>query len=395
MPLVSVLCVTYNHAKFIRDALESFLTQETTFPVEIVVHDDASSDGTAKLLRQCEHDYPQIFRNVYQSRNLGRQLPRASDFAAQYCRGQFIALCEGDDCWIAKDKLQKQVLLLNQNPDVSLVFHNAWVKHAKSADDRFMNSGLKEGRLALADVISRKWFAATSSVVMRKSVMTPPDTLKFCHSQDVVLQLTAALRGELYYIDEVMSVYRQHAGGISEAYRSRTEALYDDLYPNLIWMNWGWYCECCPESHLTVAATRIRHLMKMVMAHEAESTARSAAFSRTALVSALRASLERRNPGNFPESCAGKPETLSSLIDDAADQVLRDCCYADIDYYGRTGEPVECLKSFWRFRPSLPGPTKGLLKHAGLNFVRSVLKRCGSTSSGGSIKENVAGAGQA
>ncbi len=121
MPLVSVFCITYNHVNLIRDAIEGFLKQETTFPVEIFIHDDASTDGTAEIVKQYAEKYPKLFWTVLQPENQwSKGNPNAYFFALmQKQRSEFIALCEGDDYWICKNKLEKQVEILKS--DLSLV----------------------------------------------------------------------------------------------------------------------------------------------------------------------------------------------------------------------------------------------------------------------------------
>ena len=102
-PLVSICCLTYNHAPYIRDAIEGFLMQKTNFPVEILIHDDASTDGTADIIREYETRYPDIIKPIYQTENQyskGVKISREYQFSR--ARGKYIALCEGDDYWTDK-----------------------------------------------------------------------------------------------------------------------------------------------------------------------------------------------------------------------------------------------------------------------------------------------------
>lgn len=128
LPMVSITCNTYMHENFIRDAIESFLMQKTTFKVEILVHDDASTDNTADIVREYESKYPHLFRNVYQIENQYKKIPKTKKFIPRYKeRGKYIARCEGDDYWTDPYKLQKQVDFLEHNPDYVLCFHDAIV----------------------------------------------------------------------------------------------------------------------------------------------------------------------------------------------------------------------------------------------------------------------------
>ena len=118
IPLVSIDCITYNHKQYIRDAIEGFLMQITNFPVEILIHDDASTDGTAEIIREYEKQYPWLIKPVYQTEN---QYSKHNSFISiskiQYGRalGKYIAFCEGDDYWTDHYKLQKQVDFLESN----------------------------------------------------------------------------------------------------------------------------------------------------------------------------------------------------------------------------------------------------------------------------------------
>jgi glycosyltransferase involved in cell wall biosynthesis len=127
VPVVSICCITYQHVNFIRDAIEGFLMQETTFPVEILIHDDASTDGTAEIVVEYQEKYPQLFRTVLQKENQWSKRNRQPfvEFKAM-ARGEFIALCEGDDYWTCKEKLQMQVFYLEINEKYSACFHTVY-----------------------------------------------------------------------------------------------------------------------------------------------------------------------------------------------------------------------------------------------------------------------------
>jgi len=102
-PLVSICCLTYNHAPYIRDAIEGFLMQKTNFPVEILIHDDASTDGTADIIREYETRYPDIIKPIYQTENQYSKGVKISwEYQFSRARGKYIALCEGDDYWTDK-----------------------------------------------------------------------------------------------------------------------------------------------------------------------------------------------------------------------------------------------------------------------------------------------------
>ncbi len=126
-PIVSVACITYNHAKYIREAIESFLMQKTNFSYEILIHDDASTDGTDQIIKEYELKYPNLIFPTYQSENQFSKGVRRihATFVFPKCRGKYIALCEGDDYWTDPLKLQKQCEYLETNPEFGLVFTDA------------------------------------------------------------------------------------------------------------------------------------------------------------------------------------------------------------------------------------------------------------------------------
>ena len=122
-PLVSVKCMTFNHEKYISQAMDGFLMQKTTFPFEILVHDDASTDKTTDILREYEKQFPKIVKVIYEEENQWSKGYRLHHVKInKSIKGKYIATCEGDDYWIDDNKLQKQVLFLEQNSDYGLVY---------------------------------------------------------------------------------------------------------------------------------------------------------------------------------------------------------------------------------------------------------------------------------
>jgi glycosyltransferase involved in cell wall biosynthesis len=122
LPLVSICTITYNHAPFIRQCLDGFLMQKTNFPFEVLIHDDASTDGTEEIIREYEAKYPELIKPLYEKENQYLKGRRGSKiFNFPRARGKYIALCEGDDYWTDPLKLQKQVEFLEANPDYGMV----------------------------------------------------------------------------------------------------------------------------------------------------------------------------------------------------------------------------------------------------------------------------------
>jgi glycosyltransferase involved in cell wall biosynthesis len=125
-PVVSICCITYNHEKYIEDALEGFLIQKTDFPFEILINDDASTDSTADIIREYEAQYPNLIKPIYQTENQYSQGKKPNqEFNFPRAIGKYIALCEGDDYWQNSLKLEKQVDFLEKNKDYGLVHTDA------------------------------------------------------------------------------------------------------------------------------------------------------------------------------------------------------------------------------------------------------------------------------
>lgn len=122
-PLVSIVCTTYNQEKYIQQTIDGFISQIVNFPIEIIVHDDASTDSTAEIVRDYEINYPGLFHNIYRTENWYSQGKDIWGYLfTQVVRGKYIAICEGDDYWIDPYKLQKQVDFLEKNEDFGLIY---------------------------------------------------------------------------------------------------------------------------------------------------------------------------------------------------------------------------------------------------------------------------------
>ena len=120
--IVSVVCATFNHEKYIERAIDGFLMQETSFPFEIIIHDDASTDNTAEIIRGYHADYPRIVRPIYQKENqYSKNVLNPLINTVANSTGKYIAFCEGDDYWTDPLKLKKQVDFMEANPDLGLV----------------------------------------------------------------------------------------------------------------------------------------------------------------------------------------------------------------------------------------------------------------------------------
>lgn len=211
-PLVSICCMTYNQENFIKDCLEGFLIQKTNFKFEILINDDASTDQTAQIVREYENKYPHLIRGIYQNKNLYSQGIRITmHILYPQAKGKYVALCEGDDYWTDPYKLQKQVDLMEQNPDLSMCAHAANSLICGVLDE----IKLDKTELTINDIISDDWGIMTASILFRKDMLVMPEWYGKIKHGDYGLQLLLSLKGNIGYLPDNMSVYRQHFGGVS------------------------------------------------------------------------------------------------------------------------------------------------------------------------------------
>jgi RimJ/RimL family protein N-acetyltransferase/glycosyltransferase involved in cell wall biosynthesis len=212
--VVSVFVMAYNQEQFIAQALEGIIMQKTNFDFDIVVGEDCSTDNTRNIVLEYANKYPGKFKLLLHEHNVGAMANQIAILNA--CTGKYIAMCEGDDYWTDQNKLQKQIDFLESNPEFSLCFHNALVKHdgVEGKDHLFCDENVKEVTI-IEDVIA-KWYIPSVAMVFRKDLISSfPDWLKSIYNGDYALQLLLAYRGKVEYINEVMSVYRKNAGALS------------------------------------------------------------------------------------------------------------------------------------------------------------------------------------
>ena len=126
--MVSICCITYNHEKYISRAIESFLAQKVSFKFEVLIHDDASEDGTAKIIKSYQEKYPDIIKAICNTENqYSKGIAINPTFNFSRAKGKYIALCEGDDYFVDENKLEKQVDYMENHPNCHICFHNALI----------------------------------------------------------------------------------------------------------------------------------------------------------------------------------------------------------------------------------------------------------------------------
>lgn len=220
-PLVSVRTVTFRHAAYLRQCIEGVLMQRTTFPFEYVIGEDFSDDDTRAIAFEYASKYPDRIRLVTADENVGM---RANGHRIrEACRGKYHAICEGDDYWTDPLKLQKQVDLLEAHPGTVLCFHNAWVEYDAQWRDRPRHLYIQVPLPTVHTTVDllRQHFIPTASIMYRRAALVSERPLwaRQASSGDIALLLLLSLQGEFRYIDEPMSVYRKHDGGVSNVHR--------------------------------------------------------------------------------------------------------------------------------------------------------------------------------
>lgn len=218
-PMVSIFIVTYNHEKYIAQALDSAMMQKTNFDFEIIIGEDCSSDSTKSIIQEYKSKYPEIIRVFYQEKNVGRER-NTYEFTLPKCRGKYIAYLEGDDYWTDPFKLQKQIDFLEANPDYVVCFHRC--KIYDQEETTFRNDGcgflFQDINILGIDIDTElflnHWITQSLTMVYRKESFNFSVLPKYKHFRDMhhIYYLLKNSKGHLFAFEG--GVYREHFGGL-------------------------------------------------------------------------------------------------------------------------------------------------------------------------------------
>lgn len=222
--LVSIICITYNHEQYIKECLNSFLAQKVNFNIEILVHDDASTDCTQQILQEYQRQYPSVFKLFLQSKN---QFSQGNGYVGIFwglkeARGKYIAYCEGDDYWCDEYKLQKQVDFLEKNHEYEICAHDTNIINEATQQqvlfshtnvNIFLNRKNRQ-EYTFDDTLTGNIFHI-SSIVFRNIPLVWPKWINDIRAFDMVMYMLLAQYGKIFVMRDVMSVYRTTLSSIT------------------------------------------------------------------------------------------------------------------------------------------------------------------------------------
>jgi len=241
-PLVTIRCITYNHEPYIRQCLEGFVMQKTNFKFEAIVHDDASTDKTADIIREYAEKYPDIIKPIYETENqYSKSDGSLGRIMNAHTKGKYIALCEGDDYWTDPLKLQKQVDFLENNPEYGMCFTNVdrYFQDSNKWEKAYFDESISDEVSSLSKYIIRVPWIATCTWVLRSKCLKKYNPLisgvKMVYG-DLPLVLHILLSYKVHYLPSTTTVYRvlnssaSHGHSLRKQYKINESILKLRLY---------------------------------------------------------------------------------------------------------------------------------------------------------------------
>ncbi len=231
--LLTIRCLTYNHEPYIRQCLEGFVMQKTNFRYVAVIHDDASTDGTAEIIREFEKKYPEIIKPIYQKNNLySKKDGSIGRILNKHMQGKYIAMCEGDDYWVDPLKLQKQVDFLEENEEYGLCYTRTNIYIQETNDLLNHLSAYPDGDVGLYELLLYNR-VQTLTTCYRKNIFDEYNETSskvpsvICN--DYKIWLYFAVHSKIYRIGDVTSVYRVLNNSLSHNAENIIPIILDEL----------------------------------------------------------------------------------------------------------------------------------------------------------------------
>ncbi len=249
---LSVVFITYNHERYVERALRSACEQETDFAYEIVVGEDCSTDSTREILKKVAAEYPDRVRLLFRPKNFGRPTLNVYNTTME-CRGKYLAYLEGDDMWLDKKKLQKQVDFLDDHPEYIACTHSCVMIDEDSReikDEDILKVGLLykwSGRFTYNDFKkSGKWPGHYATLVSRNIYLEDKydyTILYRAHDfvDDALILLFLLIQGDIYRMNELMSAWRyvsKESGTNWNSIALKRNYVMDDCYLNMTMTKW-------------------------------------------------------------------------------------------------------------------------------------------------------------
>lgn len=245
LPLVSINCLVYNHAPFLEEAFNGFLNQKTNFTFEVIIHDDASTDGSKEIIDYYTKKYPDIFFPFIQRTNQYSQGIRgiSEKYNFPRCRGKYIAVCEGDDYWIDENKLQKQFDFMESNDEYSFCYTRFRTKDEKTSlilndkNDKYFENNSSFINFTF-ETFYRGWHMGTQTLFFRRICLEKNYTLGYKHAKDIHLITHLLKEGKGACLNFFGAIYRIHSGGVySGATELENAALSYECYKEIYKQN--------------------------------------------------------------------------------------------------------------------------------------------------------------
>ena len=210
--ILSICSITYNHAEFVQRTLDGFINQDIPFPYEIIIADDASTDGTQEILMNFQKRFPSIVKLILHPANIG--VTRNFKSAIDACTGKYIAICEGDDYWTDNKKIITQVNLLESRPDLVISFHRVKILYHNIEPFEFDDYNKLTKEISTVEDLIKGNFIHTPTCVYRNGLFGKyPEAFLEYKFADWPVHLLNAQYGNIHFIDKEMAVYRVYGKG--------------------------------------------------------------------------------------------------------------------------------------------------------------------------------------